>query len=227
MTLPAWGYGVRNGTSYVAWMINQEFGVNISGWKDASNWATNAKNAGYTLDSTPQLGDIAQWNATTSNPNGHVAYVYAVNNGGASLAEYNSGYSKSGSSFQWGLFYDGFTSPNYPAGSPNNYIHIGNVTPTPTPSQHPLRIGVLDTSGNFNVKEGSVTAAWTWEYGGVSQAVLSGNLIGEDSGGNFQVKQGALNAQWTWEYGWVTSGTLWSRIRVYRLRRFLRRISVV
>src|SRR3990167_9494584 len=67
-----WGYDLRNCTSYVAWRVAKEFGKDISGWGDADKWETGAANAGYTVDSTPETGDIAQWNST------HVAFVEEV-----------------------------------------------------------------------------------------------------------------------------------------------------
>lgn len=114
-----WGYGFRNCTSYVAEKISQVFSKSISGWGDAYNWAYAATHSPnhYTLDSTPQVGDIAQWNYTKANPYGHVAYVYQVSNGVATFDEYNVAGT--------GLFTSTYTSTNYPAGAPNNYIHIG------------------------------------------------------------------------------------------------------
>ena len=173
-----WGYGVRNCTSYAAWKVNQVFGADIHGWGQAYQWSTNAPSnevhaaSGY----TPQVGDIAQWTATQSNAYGHVAYVYAVNSGVASLAEYNSGYPKNGTSFQWGLFYNGFTSANYPTGGPNNYIHIGTLQ---TYHYQPIAgdfnadglgdIGVRDSSnGTFYIKHGTAFSdqiSYTWAAG--------------------------------------------------------------
>lgn len=65
-----WNFDLRNCTSYIAWRVNKEFGVNIpSSWGSANTWATHATNAGYTVDTTPETGDIAQWDST------HVAFV--------------------------------------------------------------------------------------------------------------------------------------------------------
>jgi surface antigen len=84
------GYDIDNCTSYVAWRIHKEFGVNIAGWKDGSNWAQAAHSAGYKvsgMDSDkkiPEAGDIAQWDSN------HVAFVTSVNeDGSVNVAEYN------------------------------------------------------------------------------------------------------------------------------------------
>ena len=65
-------------------------GRSVQGWGNASTWNTNASNAGYTVNGTPAVGDIVQW-PTAAGGIGHVAYVYAVNNGVASISEYNHG----------------------------------------------------------------------------------------------------------------------------------------
>jgi surface antigen len=85
-----WKYDVRNCTSYVAWRINKEFGINIPGWGDGSSWDTAAHNAGYKVSGldaekkVPEAGDIAQWESN------HVAFVTSINpDGSVNVAEYN------------------------------------------------------------------------------------------------------------------------------------------
>lgn len=66
----------------------------------------------------------------------------------------------------------------------------------------PLRIGVVDTSGNFYVKEG-IYGSW------VNQGILSGNYIGELVSGNFKMKQGSISgSSWTSEDTGVTQSYL-------------------
>ena len=117
-----WGEGFRNCTSYAAWELNQVFGINPNGWGNGAQWNTAALDAGYSDDSSPQVGDIAQWNATSQNPWGHVAYVYAVNAGVASYDEYN--YAEDGN------FLSSYTSASDSQGAPNNWIHFGPTTST-------------------------------------------------------------------------------------------------
>jgi surface antigen len=112
--------GVRQCTSYAAWALTREGvvltpdptgGADVVGpagtghLADARTWAAAAQAAGYTVDSTPAVGAIAQWNAneksTWANPDGshgwltagaegHVGVVVAVNDDGtAVIRDYN------------------------------------------------------------------------------------------------------------------------------------------
>lgn len=68
------GYGYRNCTDYVAWRVKEALGITIpNSWGDAKMWDTNA--AGYTIDTTPEIGDIAQ---SDDGALGHVGYVEDV-----------------------------------------------------------------------------------------------------------------------------------------------------
>lgn len=115
-----WLYWFRQCTSYVAWKINQVFNINVpTNLGDANTWWQMAKNDNFgtvypASNYTPQIGDIADWVSQD-----HVAYVYAVNNGIASLDEYNVGLD--------GNFYTNRTTANTPgnAGTPDYYIHVG------------------------------------------------------------------------------------------------------
>lgn len=117
------GYEYRNCTSYVAQKISQEFpGKDISGWKSAYNWATAAQANGYSLDTKPQVGDIAVWGSEVGDGFGHVAYVASVNQATqvATFDEYNVAGT--------GAFSNTYTSANHPGGkvAPDEYIHMGN-----------------------------------------------------------------------------------------------------
>ena len=124
-------------------MLNQVDSVNItssnpSGWGNGKDWNNSALAAHYTDDSTPQVGDIAQWNATQQNSFGHVAYVYAVNNGIASYAEYNYA--------QDGAYLDSYTSATQ--GIPDHWIHIGTVSPPAPTSPVSWNFETLDGDSN-------------------------------------------------------------------------------
>ena len=211
-----WGYGVRNCTSFVAWKINQVFGANINGWGQAADWDSQATGAGhpYTNDTSPQIGDIAQWNATTENPYGHVAYVYAVNSGVATLAEYNSGFPKNGSSFQWGLYYNGRTTASGSAGAPSNYIHIGTVS---APSFGFPSSAIFDFNSSENVvargtNNESYANAWDGGWSGFttmqSGATFAGNPTGIQYGTEGKVfVRGATTTNEIYESTW--NGSAW------------------
>ncbi|MEV7415624.1 CHAP domain-containing protein [Streptomyces sp. NPDC089919] len=87
------GYGYRNCTDYAWWRALEEFGTDIRGWGDAGQWDTGALAAGYRVDRTPEVGDLAQWEPTSpTGPGrfGHVAFVEEVRpDGGVEVAEYN------------------------------------------------------------------------------------------------------------------------------------------
>lgn len=83
-----WRYDVRNCTSYVAWRVNREFGIDIPGWGDARDWDQSAQTAGYEVDGSPRVGDVAVWEGYY----GHVAYVSEVNaDGSVNVDQYNRG----------------------------------------------------------------------------------------------------------------------------------------
>ena len=156
-----WGYNLRNCTSYVAWKINQVFHKDISGWGNASNWAKAAASTYHVYQPssyTPQKGDIAQW--YSPSPWGHVAYVYDVNNGIANLAEYNAGENN-----QWGNFSSNRTTAKTPgnAGTPDNYIHIGNIPSTPSAvSRSGSNMAVFYNDGRGNLVDYSWNSSTGW-----------------------------------------------------------------
>jgi surface antigen len=111
------GYGYRNCTDYVAWEIQQVYGITLpSSLGNGNTWGAKLQAAGYTYDRSPQVGDIAAWN-TGGGGFGHVAYIYAVSGGVASLAEYN--YAGTGA------FTSNRTVSNSSPGAPSEWIHIG------------------------------------------------------------------------------------------------------
>lgn len=87
---------------------------------------------------------------------------------------------------------------------------VANAQLSNATSITPARIGYIDTSGNYWVKEG-IGGGWVLEQGGVTNAALSGNLIGVVmSDGTYDVKQGSLGAGWVTEDGLITQNALWS-----------------
>ena len=97
----SWLFYYRECTSYAAYKINKDAGTLSSPyfftnymksghWGNAGNWASNAVQLGYIVDTKPQHGSIAQWNANELGVVGHVAYVEDVNpDGSVNLTEYN------------------------------------------------------------------------------------------------------------------------------------------
>ncbi|MBQ6486241.1 CHAP domain-containing protein [Candidatus Saccharibacteria bacterium] len=78
-------------TSYAGWKVKERYGVTISAWGNANNWANTAKKLGYRVDHTPEAGSVA---VSTSGQWGHVMWVESVNsNGSINVSEYNNSYS--------------------------------------------------------------------------------------------------------------------------------------
>jgi hypothetical protein len=87
---------------------------------------------------------------------------------------------------------------------------VANAQLSNATSATPNRIGYVDTSGNYWTKEGAY-GGWVLEQGSISQAALSGNLIGVlFTNGTYQVKQGGLGAGWVTEQGNIAQIALWS-----------------
>jgi len=80
-----WGMYNRECTSWCAWKLHKK-GYNIvhstKDW-NANRWDDNARAIGITVNKTPEVGAIAQWDSN------HVAYVEAVNGNDVTLSEYN------------------------------------------------------------------------------------------------------------------------------------------
>ena len=199
-----WGYEYRNCTSFVAWKISQEFnGRDISGWGNAADWATAAQNAGYSLDSSPQAGDIAVWGSEVGDGFGHVAYVASVSNGVATFDEYNVAGT--------GAYTDSYTSTDHPGGQvhPNWYIHMGTPadggggSPPPPPPPPPSYIVVLEGS-TMEAKQ-FLGDPWTELTDGAATDIQSaGNQFAYlTSTGELYVKDG-LNGSWYDEAGGVS-----------------------
>jgi surface antigen len=65
-------------------------GMSSGHWGVAKHWYDNANALGYGFDSTPQVGDVAQWTTNPCCSHGHVAYVEQVNgDGSVVVSEYN------------------------------------------------------------------------------------------------------------------------------------------
>lgn len=104
----AWGFTQRQCVSYVAWRL-AEAGRPVSndrdGWGSASNWDDTARQLGVSVNGTPAVGAVAQWDADetssvwvgdgvgsfSAGSYGHVAFVTAVyRDGSVQVAQYNA-----------------------------------------------------------------------------------------------------------------------------------------
>lgn len=102
-----WGFTTRHAEDYIAWRFFERdvmFSATMRGpngtagrFGEPAAWATHAAGIGFTVDSVPRAGAIAQWNAGEQGAGGagHVAYVERVNPDGTVVV----------SEFDWSVEY--------------------------------------------------------------------------------------------------------------------------
>jgi surface antigen len=152
--LSKYRYAYRNCTDYVAWKMDSQFHIRLpQTLGNAATWGSRLEAAGYSYDSTPHVGDIAAWNHGDGGL-GHVAYVYAVTNGIASLDEYNVAGT--------GLFSSNRTTASASAGTPSEYIRIGNPATPTTLVPAPTRATATPTTSASSTFTAKYT--WSWKY---------------------------------------------------------------
>ena len=125
----AWGFVLRNCTSFVAWRLQERnrlaaFGNHFRGqhWGDARNWDDVARDLGYRVDSVPAIGAVAQ---SDSGRVGHVAWVSDIGPGTVTIEEYN--HATPG----------GYGTRTVAVGE-FRYLHLDDVAPSPLIGGRPL-----------------------------------------------------------------------------------------
>ena len=125
----AWGFVLRNCTSFVAWRLQERnrlaaFGNHFRGqhWGDARNWDDVARDLGYRVDSVPAIGADAQ---SDSGRVGHVAWVSDIGPGTVTIEEYN--HATPG----------GYGTRTVAVGE-FRYLHLDDVAPSPLIGGRPL-----------------------------------------------------------------------------------------
>ena len=89
-----WRFYAGECTSFAAWRLNNDNGVDFSNWyggvrwSNANNWDDAARSLGIAVDNNPAVGAIAQ---TDEGDFGHVAWVCAVDGDRVTVEEYNYG----------------------------------------------------------------------------------------------------------------------------------------
>jgi surface antigen len=90
--LDKWSFNACQCTSFVAWKLNVDGGINFNNrfksqrWGNANNWDDAARGAGLTVDNNPAIGSIAQSDA---GGYGHVAWVSEVMGNNVQIEEFN------------------------------------------------------------------------------------------------------------------------------------------
>ncbi len=135
-----WGaYAGHNCTNYAAYMMTIN-GAATPNYQlgNASHWAWNASQHGVPVNQTPTAGAIAQWdsNAGGTGPDGHVAYVEAVNGNSITVSEdvYSTG------PFRWRTITTG------DAKWPTNFIHFKDQ-PNSNPGSSARHLSDVDHNG--------------------------------------------------------------------------------
>jgi len=138
-----WKYYFRNCTSYVAWRLAQEFGADARDMENATKWDNHATDKKWTVDHTPEVGDIAQFEGDDKdqyNHPGHVAFVEEIgtgtNAGKVRVAEYNQDGKGNFAASRW-VGADNYIDVNGP--NPADFtLKIGSFTSSPTTSPSPV-----------------------------------------------------------------------------------------
>jgi surface antigen len=133
----AWGFVLRNCTSFAAWRLRERNGLAFSNdfggrhWGDARNWDDVARALGYRVDSVPAIGAVAQTDAGRA---GHVAWVSDIGPGTVTIEEYNSAVA------------GGYSTRSVPV-EEFTYLHLDDVAPSPLLGSDRPVVSVADGLG--------------------------------------------------------------------------------
>ncbi len=186
-----WGYDLRNCTSYVAWRVAATLGKDASGLGTATSWNNNAPAKGWTVDHTPEPGDIAHWEGDDSDPDsdpGHVAFVESVNaDGSVKVTEFNKDF-------------DGNPKTENSVRA-DNYIDV-NGTGVGLGGGGGQPQMLLDTSGKVWAKDSIGYGGWTGETPSTEMDIALGDnalQVVLDGAGKVWAKNSIGNGGWTQE----------------------------
>ncbi|MGO9793946.1 MAG: CHAP domain-containing protein [Solirubrobacteraceae bacterium] len=153
-------WGMNTGvecTNYVAFVESLDFGVPTPNYAlgNATNWASVAESHGVTVNGTPTVGSVAQWNQGDPhiNSDGHVAIVEQVGPNDSYIVISQDNWSSDKQGYGWALILNG--TPNQGEPWPDNFIHFQTTTLSDT---QPARL--IQSTGNLY---------WTANHG-ISQA---------------------------------------------------------
>ncbi|MDR3298405.1 MAG: CHAP domain-containing protein [Candidatus Nomurabacteria bacterium] len=113
-----WGMYTCECVSYAAWKVDAAYG-NMPYWGgkgNASQWLSNARNAGIPTSSVPKVGAVG---VTSAGPYGHVVWVEAVSGNRVYVSQYN--YAIAAIDYKKGEY-----SEMWVSASTYNYIYFGN-----------------------------------------------------------------------------------------------------
>jgi CHAP domain len=129
-----WGYYNRECTSFVAWRLHSRNGFEMPrAIGNANAWGSWAQSHGYVVNSTPAVGAVAWWSASS----GHVAWVEAVSGTNVTVEEYN--FTVPG----------GYDERTLGAGQASGYIHFDDVAAGTGPPPPASTGNVTPISGHW------------------------------------------------------------------------------
>jgi surface antigen len=166
-------------TNYAAYVESWLYGVATPNYTlgDAAEWAGNAKAHGVTVNQTPTVGSVAQWNANDPDidSEGHVAIVEAVGPNDSYIVISQDNWSSDTDKYGWAVILANTAGQGEPW--PDNFIHFATTRlPTTLSYTHPGRL--IQSTGNLY---------WTANQtqNGVSQSDVyrasKGNVPGQES----------------------------------------------
>jgi hypothetical protein len=161
----------HNCTLYAAFMLMRNGYGNPHWSENANDWAVAASQHGVSVDQTPRVGSIAQWNAGV----GHVAYVETADASGITLTM-DDYYTSS----PWpnGYTAEVHIAPGSPAW-PDNFIHFADQSPSPT-STASSTTGSSHVVLVVNAPSGVYwrsTTSWTTPITQSGSGVYNGDLV--------------------------------------------------
>ena len=220
-------WGMTTGTdctNYVAYVESSVYGVIPPNFHlgAAKDWATNAEHNGVTVDQTPTVGSVAQWNANDPdiNSDGHVAIVEQVGPNNSYIVVSQDNWSSDIDDYGWALILA--DTPGQGEPWPDRFIHFPITTRLPTTLSYTQPARLLQSTGNLYWTANQIQAD-------TSQANVfrasKGNEPGQElilcqesqSGGtavNFQAITYA-NVGGTWYGYFVTNYARWRQVGSY------------
>ncbi|MGH3830481.1 MAG: CHAP domain-containing protein [Pseudonocardiaceae bacterium] len=200
-----WGFSARECTSFVAWRLNNNLGINFANaWHgqwfgNADHWADAARAAGVPVDGNPSVGSVAAFPPGVQGAGklGHVAFVIGVGNGTVTVEDCN-----------YRDLYDKNTGYNYSQHTVNCagliFIHF---TASPPASGQAYQVTGANSNGLANFSEPRVNSRFLgWKPNGTTLYVVGQSNHGDQSDGRTQYGRPFTTwdqlADGTWVYDW-------------------------
>ncbi len=149
-------------TNYVAFVESSVYGVPTPNYDlgNATSWASVAESHGVTVNQTPTVGSVAQWNAGDHDisSDGHVAIVEQVGPNDSYIIVSQDNWSSDKQGYGWAVILNG--TPNQGEPWPDRFIHFQ----TTTTLSYRQPTGLIQSTGNlYWTSNQSVDGSWQAE----------------------------------------------------------------